>query len=150
MWSIAVAAIFEQPQRELTFVVGTRDIQSLYMLGALCRLAHFPNVAIIPVVSKPQDFSRAIRVGSPVDYVPHLSSRHVVYTAGAPAMTERVAEIASMAGARCYTDPFSSGDERGERPNPAAAVAAWLGRGYPRTIRRPRLSSKGERLPQTS
>jgi NAD(P)H-flavin reductase/ferredoxin len=142
IWSIAVAAIFEQPQRELTLIAGARNIQSLYMLGALCRLARFPNVAIFPVVSKPQDFSRTIGIGSPIDYMPRLSSRHVVYTAGAPAMTERVAQIAGMVGARCYTDPFiAGGEERAERPNPVAKVAAWLGKGLPETIRRPRPSA---------
>jgi 3-phenylpropionate/trans-cinnamate dioxygenase ferredoxin reductase subunit len=111
------------------------------MLGALCRLARFPNVAIFPVVSKPQDFSRTIRIGSPIDYMPRLSSRHVVYTAGAPAMTERVAQIAGMVGARCYADPFiAGGEERAERPNPVAKVAAWLGKGLPE-IGRPRPSA---------
>ena len=35
-----------------------------------------------------------------------LSPDDVVYTSGAPAMTDTVARIARAAGARCYTDPF--------------------------------------------
>ena len=59
MWSIAVAAIMERPQREMVFVVAARKLQSLYMHSALCRLALFPNVTIIPIVSEPQDVSPA-------------------------------------------------------------------------------------------
>jgi NAD(P)H-flavin reductase/ferredoxin len=106
MWSIAVAAILERPQRELVFVAAARSIRSLYMHAALCRLALFPNVTIIPLVSEPQNVSRAIRSGRPTDHLPNLSPDDVVYAAGAPAMTESVARMAKAAGARCYTDPF--------------------------------------------
>jgi NAD(P)H-flavin reductase len=106
MWSIAVAAITERPERELVLIVGARELRSLYCYSALCRLARFPNVTIIPVVSEPQrDFS-AIRVGLPTDYLPPLSPDHVVYTSGPPVMTESVGRIARAAGARCYADPF--------------------------------------------
>src|SRR5262249_19236612 len=80
MWSIATAAIVEQPRRELVFVVATRKLQSFYMYAALCRLALFPNVAIIPVVSEPQDVSAAIRIGRPADFMPALTADDVVYT----------------------------------------------------------------------
>jgi 3-phenylpropionate/trans-cinnamate dioxygenase ferredoxin reductase subunit len=107
MWSIAVAAILERPQRELIFVVAARKLQSLYMHSALCRLALFPNVTIIPTVSEPQSVvSPAIRSGRPTDHLPSLSPNDVVYTSGAPAMTDTVARLAKAAGARCYTDPF--------------------------------------------
>lgn len=106
VWSIAVAAIMERPERELTFIVGARELRSLYSHAALCRLARFPNVTIIPVVSEPQSDFPAIRGGLPTDYLPPLSPNHVVYTSGAPAMTESVGRIARAAGARCYADPF--------------------------------------------
>ena len=106
MWSVAVAAIMEQPERELVFVVQARSIRSLYMHAALCRLALFPNVTLIPMVSEPQKISHAVRSGRPTDHLPRLSPDDVVYTAGAPAMTDAVARIAQAAGARCYTDPF--------------------------------------------
>jgi NAD(P)H-flavin reductase/ferredoxin len=108
MWSIAVAAIMERPHRDLIFVVSARTLRSLYMLSALCRLALFPNVTIIPTVSEPQDISSAIRVGRPTDYMPNLSQSDVVYTSGAPVMTETVSRIAKTAGAKCYADPFVS------------------------------------------
>jgi NAD(P)H-flavin reductase/ferredoxin len=106
MWSIAVAAIMERPERELTFIVGARQLRSLYCHSALCRLAPFPNVTIIPVVAEPQSDFPAIRSGLPTEYLPVLSPNAVVYTSGVPAMTESVGRIARAAGARCYADPF--------------------------------------------
>jgi len=108
MWSVAVAAIMERPKRELIFVVAARKLQSLYMHAALCRLAMFPNVTIIPTVSEPQRISPAIRTGRPTDHLPILSPDDVVYVSGAPAMTAQVAQMARAAGAKCYTDPFQS------------------------------------------
>jgi len=90
MWSIAAAAILERPDRDMTFVVAARKLQSLYMHKALCRLALFPNVTIIPTVSEPQEDFPAIRGGRPTDHLPGLSPNHVVYTSGAPVMTESV------------------------------------------------------------
>ena len=131
MWSIAVAAIFERPQRELILVVGARSIHSLYMLRALCRLARFPNVTIVPVVTEAQDFSEAIRTGALTDHLPNLSSHDIVYAAGAPAMTAHVAKIAKAAGARCYTDPFVSTATEHERVGTSSLsrMAAWIGGG---------------------
>ena len=73
MWSVAVAAIMEQPQREMVFIVQARSIRSLYMHAALCRLALFPNVRLIPMVSEPQQISHAIQSGRPTDHLPKLS-----------------------------------------------------------------------------
>ena len=126
VWSIAVAAITERPQRQLTLVVATRTLQSFYMHGALCRLARFPNVTIIPVVSEPQDVSSAIRRGRPTDYLPLLSPNDIVYTAGAPVMTESVARTAQAAGARCYTDPFVPDAQPAEQASLIARCTRWL------------------------
>jgi NAD(P)H-flavin reductase/ferredoxin len=128
MWSIATAAILKRPQRELIFVVAARQLQSLYMHAALCRLALFPNVTIIPVVSEPQSLSRAIRSGRPTDHLPNLSPNDVVYTAGAPAMTQSVARIAKAAGARCYTDPFVSSAKAVDQTL-LGRVTGWLNHG---------------------
>jgi NAD(P)H-flavin reductase/ferredoxin len=122
IWSIAVAAIFEQPQRELILVVSARSVKSLYMLRALCRLARFPNVSIVPVVSEPTELSEAIRAGRPTDHIPMLSPHDIVYAAGAPAMTAKVAEIARAAGARCYIDPFVVSAAAGERPRRSSLI----------------------------
>jgi NAD(P)H-flavin reductase/ferredoxin len=126
MWSIAVAAIMQRPQRELIFVVAARQLQSLYMHAALCRLALFPNVTIIPTVSEPQSVSPAIRVGRPTDHLPNLSPNDVVYASGAPAMTERVARIAKAAGAKCHTDPFQSSPKVGVHSKLTKRLITWL------------------------
>jgi 3-phenylpropionate/trans-cinnamate dioxygenase ferredoxin reductase subunit len=128
MWSVAVAAITERPQRDLVFIVGARKLQSFYMDRALCRLALFPNVTIIPVVSEPQHVSSAIRTGRPTDYMPVLSPSDLVYTSGAPAMTEAVAKIAKAAGARCFTDPFVPDPGNGDHAGLMARFVGWLGR----------------------
>ena len=117
MWSIAAAAMTEQPRRELMFVVATRKLQSFYMHAALCRLALFPNVTIIPVVAEPQNVSPAFRTGRPIDFLPPLSADDAVYTSGAPIMTNEVARIARAAGAVCYTDPFTPNRTPAESPN---------------------------------
>jgi hypothetical protein len=90
----------------LIFVAAARSLQSFYMHPALCRLALFPNVRIVPVVSEAQSVTSAIRCGRPADYLPTLSRRDVVYTSGAPAMTVSVAQLAAATGAACYCDPF--------------------------------------------
>jgi NAD(P)H-flavin reductase/ferredoxin len=126
MWSIAVAAITEQPQRRLIFVVAARKLQSFYMHSALCRLALFPNVTIIPIVSEPQSVSPAVRTGRPTDYLPKLTAKDVVYACGAPGMTEQVARIAEEAGARCYTDPFVSNTKLDQQSKFMTRVVSWL------------------------
>jgi NAD(P)H-flavin reductase/ferredoxin len=108
IWAIALAAMVERRNRDIVLVVGARSLRSLYMLRALCKLAQFPNVTIIPVVSDAQEFSHAVRIGRPTDYMPALSSSDVIYTAGAPAMVQTAARMARDAGARCYRDPFAA------------------------------------------
>jgi NAD(P)H-flavin reductase/ferredoxin len=126
MWSVAVAAIMEQPQREMVFVVQARSIRSLYMNAALCRLALFPNVTLIPIVSEPQQISHAVRSGRPTDHMPKLTPDDVVYTAGAPAMTDAVARIAKAARAQCYTDPFVQEPKGPEQASLVSRLTGWL------------------------
>jgi 3-phenylpropionate/trans-cinnamate dioxygenase ferredoxin reductase subunit len=127
MWAIAEAAIKEQPLREIVLVVGAREIESMYMIPALCRLALFPNVLIVPVVLQPQRVTAVVREGRPTDYLPALSLRDVVYAAGAPAMVEAVTQIARAAGARCYADPFEPEANRSEGEGLLSRVVEWLG-----------------------
>jgi len=115
MWSIAAAAIAERPKRELIFVAAARSLQSFYMHPALCRLALFPNVRIVPVVSEAQGVTSAIRCGRPTDYLPKLSQHDVIYAAGPSAMTACVVRVAAAAGAPCHTDPFVPSTSAGRR-----------------------------------
>jgi NAD(P)H-flavin reductase/ferredoxin len=121
IWSIAVAAIREHQRRRVVMVVGARTIESLYMMNALCMLARYPNVTIIPVVETPQNFSRMIRIGSVAHYVPELSPEDTVHACGPPRLVETVNRMAAAADARCYCVSFA--------PQPAKenALARTLG-----------------------
>lgn len=131
IWSIALAAIVERRDREMVVIAGARTLGSLYMVRALCNLARFSKVTIIPVVSETQTISNAVRTGRPTDYMPALSASDVVYTAGAPAMVESVARMATAAGAKCYMDPFAPEkphNKRSRQPNFLDRARAWYGR----------------------
>jgi len=106
IWSIAVAALRENPQRMMMIIAGGRTIESLYMVPALARLARFPNVLVVPVCSTPQTLSDAVSLGRPTDYLPHLLPTDVVYACGAPGMVDAIKSIAAQSGAACYADPF--------------------------------------------
>jgi NAD(P)H-flavin reductase/ferredoxin len=127
LWSIADAAMKERPERELVFVVGARTLASLYMIPALCYLARYRNVTIIPVVTEPQTLSNIVRQGRQIDHLPALSARDVVYTAGAPAMVDSVARIATGAAARCYTDAFEPHGRQSRRGLGPLQHRAWGG-----------------------
>jgi 3-phenylpropionate/trans-cinnamate dioxygenase ferredoxin reductase subunit len=112
-WSIAVAAIRENQRRSIVMVAGARSLQSLYMVNALCMLARFPNVTIIPVVERPQNVPDVIRIGNVADYIPELSADDSVHVGGPLPLVEAVSRIAAEADAPCYSVPFvpQSGDE---------------------------------------
>jgi NAD(P)H-flavin reductase/ferredoxin len=142
IWSIAEAAIRSEPRRELVLIVAARTVESLYMLPALCRLALFPNVTIVPVVAQNQNLTTAIRCGKPTDHVPELNEHDIVFAAGAPEMVRAVARIASAAGAKCYTDPFEASSQV-TTTDFWSRAAAWLGSDAP-TPRRGNRRSQSE------
>jgi NAD(P)H-flavin reductase/ferredoxin len=125
IWSVADAAMNENPNREMVMIVGARTIDSLYMVRALCWLAACPNVWVVPVVDRPQVASDAIRIGKPTDYVPQLRPDDIVYACGGPAMVDAVARMAGGAGAKCYTDAFVSSAED-EEPGLMTRVLSFL------------------------
>jgi NAD(P)H-flavin reductase/ferredoxin len=126
VWSIAEAAIRSQPHRELVLIVAARTIESLYMVPALCRLAQFPRVTIIPTVSKHQNVSGVVRVGRPTDHLPALTPNDVIYACGAPEMVKAVGRLASAAGAKCYSDPFEAGPPGGGSGDLWSMASEWL------------------------
>jgi len=148
MWSVAVAAITENPRRKLLFAVVARKLRSFYMHAALCRLALFPNVTIIPIVSEPQNVSPVFRSGRPTDHLPALLRSDVIYTAGAPAMTEAVARLAKAAGAKCYTDPFEA--NTAATSNLMVRMAGWFDRPLINFARRPSASAAVAKQPLQS
>ncbi|MGD9714119.1 MAG: 2Fe-2S iron-sulfur cluster-binding protein [Thermomicrobiales bacterium] len=106
IWSIAVAALRENPERMMMVIAGGRTIDSLYMGPALLQLARFPNVVVVPVCSTPQTVAASVKLGRPTDYLPSLLPTDLLYACGAPGMVEAIKSIAASAGAFCYADPF--------------------------------------------
>ncbi|MGH6820295.1 MAG: FAD-binding oxidoreductase, partial [Methylocella sp.] len=106
IWSIAVAALRENPERRMMIIAGGRTIESLYMWPALVRLARFPNVHVVPVCSTPQKLTDVVNLGRPTDYLPPLLRSDVLYACGAPGMVDSIKSIAARVGAVCYADPF--------------------------------------------
>jgi 3-phenylpropionate/trans-cinnamate dioxygenase ferredoxin reductase subunit len=126
IWSIAVAALRENPERMMMIIAGGRSIESLYMGSALVRLARFPNVLIVPVCSTPQTVSDAVKLGRPTDYLPRLLPTDVLYACGAPAMVESIKSIAARAGAVCYADPFLPTTDDGSEKSALTRTIARL------------------------
>lgn len=106
IWSIAVAALRENPERRMMIIAGGRNLESLYMAPALERLARFPNVLVVPVCSTPQTFTTVVKPGRPTDYLPRMLPSDVLYACGAPGMVDSIKSIAARIGAACYADPF--------------------------------------------
>lgn len=106
IWSIAVAALRENPLRRMMIIAGGRTIESLYMGAALMRLARFPNVLVVPVCSSLQTPTNAVMPGRPTEYLPRLLPTDVLYACGAPGMVDSIKSVAGRAGAVCYADPF--------------------------------------------
>jgi NAD(P)H-flavin reductase/ferredoxin len=126
IWAIAEAAIKENPRRDLVLIAGARDLESLYMIPALCRLALFPRVIIIPTVSTRQNVTPAVRYGDPADYLPPLSTSDVVYAAGGPATVNKAVRIAESAGAAYFTDPFLPAAAENDGATLLSRTAKWL------------------------
>jgi 3-phenylpropionate/trans-cinnamate dioxygenase ferredoxin reductase subunit len=106
IWSIAVAALRENPHRRMMIIAGGRTMESLYMGPALARLARFPNVLVVPVCSTPQTVTSAVKRGRPTDYLPRLLPTDVLYACGAPEMVDAIKFVAALTGVVCYADPF--------------------------------------------
>jgi 3-phenylpropionate/trans-cinnamate dioxygenase ferredoxin reductase subunit len=113
IWSIANAALSENPYREMVVVAGSRDLPSLYMAPGLERLTRFPNVQVIPCSEAPHPAFPKLPTGLPSDHLPALREDDNVHAAGAPKMVAKVAEAASQADASIFVDPFEADANRG-------------------------------------
>ena len=126
IWSIAVAALRENPERDMMIIAGGRTLESLYMWPALARLATFPNVHVVPVCSTPQTLINAVRLGRPTDHLPPLLPSDVFYACGAPGMVDSIKEIAARIGAVCYADPFLPTDDDTVEESVFDRTTKWL------------------------
>ena len=141
IWSIAIAALRENPERIMMVIAGGRSIELLYMAPALVRLARFPNVYVVPVCSAPHVVSPQLRQGRPTDFLPRLLPTDEVYACGAPGMVDAVSSIAAHYGAACYADTFlpTTGDVVDQ--GVLARAKGWLAdaaRGRPRIATGPK------------
>jgi 3-phenylpropionate/trans-cinnamate dioxygenase ferredoxin reductase subunit len=135
IWSIAVAALRENPHRMMMVIAGGRSVDSLYMGPALAKLAPFPNVVVLPVCSSLQAPSKGVKPGRPTDHLPRLLPNDVLYACGAPGMVDSIKSIAARAGAVCYADPFlpTTGDKVEE--SVLTRAMGWLALERPRNRR---------------
>lgn len=126
IWSVAVAALRENPKRRMMIIAGGRTIESLYMGPALARLARFPNVLVMPVCSTPQTLTTKVKLGRPTDYLPRLLPTDVLYACGAPGMVESIKSIAVQIGAVCYADPFLPAIDDTVKDSVLTRAMGWL------------------------
>ena len=126
IWSIAAAALRENPARRMMIIAGGRTMESLYMGPALARLARFPNVRVVPVCSSPQNSNNAVWPGRPTDYLPSLLAADVLYACGAPGMVDTIKSIAARIGAVCYADPFLPATDGTVEESVLARAKGWF------------------------
>ena len=127
IWSIAVAALRENPERTMMIIAGGRSIEALYMGPALAQLARFPNVLVVPICSTPQTLSPVVKLGRPTDFLPRLLPSDVLYACGAPGMVDAIKTIAGRIGAVCYADPFLPSTDTAVEEGVLARAMGWLG-----------------------
>jgi hypothetical protein len=146
IWSIAVAALRENPTRRIMVIAGGKTIESLYMGPALGRLARFPNVRVVPCCSTPQNVTRLVKPGRPTDYLPRLHPTDVLYVCGAPQMVDSIKSIAARFGAVCYADPFvPNATEEMVEGNVLTRVMKWLATPSAATQERIAIESRQQR-----
>jgi 3-phenylpropionate/trans-cinnamate dioxygenase ferredoxin reductase subunit len=126
IWSIAVAALRENPERMMMVIAGGRTIESLYMGSALARLASFPNVVVVPVCRTPPTLTKAVMPGRPTDYLPLLLPTDVLYACGAPGMVDSIKSIAAHIGVVCYADPFLPTTDDTVEESVLSRAMGWL------------------------
>ncbi|MGE3231064.1 MAG: 2Fe-2S iron-sulfur cluster-binding protein [Hyphomicrobium sp.] len=126
IWSIAVAALRENPERIMMVIAGGRTLDALYMGTALARLVRFPNVRVVAACSTPQTSAKAVLPGRPTDYLPALLPTDVLYACGAPGMVESIKSIAAMSGAVCYADPFVPATDGALEKSVLTRAMDWL------------------------
>ena len=127
IWSIAVAALRENPERRMMIICGGRTMGALYMGPALGRLARFPNVRVVPCCSRPQGATGVVKPGRPTDFIPRLHGSDVIYACGAPEMVDAVKGMAARFSAACYADPFLPTTDDMVEESVLTRAMGWLG-----------------------
>jgi 3-phenylpropionate/trans-cinnamate dioxygenase ferredoxin reductase subunit len=114
IWSIACAALRENPSRKIIVIAGVRTDDPIYMSAGLQRLVRFPNVDVIATIGRRPGLSELVRKGYPNDHLPALDAADIVYACGPAQMIEAVGPVAVAAKAQFYSDPFEQARQTGE------------------------------------
>jgi len=105
IWSVARAARYHQPEREMVVIVGARHPENLYMQPSLDWLRE-TGVQQITMTCSGSRAADPIQFGRPTAHLPRLRETDTIFVAGAPEMVAAVELLAGIGGAGCYADPF--------------------------------------------
>ena len=115
IWSVACAALRENPLRPIHVIAGVRTDDTIYMSAALERLVRFPNVEVIVTIGRRPGLSKLVRKGYPNDHLPALDANDIVYACGPAQLIEALGPVAVASKAQFYSDPFEPAQQtRGE------------------------------------
>ncbi|WP_336486109.1 ferredoxin--NAD(+) reductase [Methylobacterium nigriterrae] len=102
IWSIARAARYIEPAREMVVLVGARDPLDLYMRPALDWLRATGIGRVTLVADRSRQRPPDVRPGPLTAHLPPLRATDVVHVAGCASTVGAVEVLAAAAGARCY------------------------------------------------
>ena len=102
IWSIAHAARYVEPAREMALAVGARDALDLYMRESLDWLRRTGVGRIVLVAERGRQRPPDVRPGPLTAHLPALRATDVVHVAGDVSTVGAVQVLAASVGARCY------------------------------------------------
>lgn len=102
IWSIAHAARYVEPAREVALAVGARDALDLYMRESLDWLRRTGVGRIVLVAERGRQRPPDVRPGPLTAHLPALRATDVVHVAGDVSTVGAVQVLAASVGARCY------------------------------------------------
>lgn len=106
IWSIARAARYVEPAREIAMVVGASDPLDLYARPALEWLRATGVARIVLAADRNRQRPPDVRPGPLTAHVPPLRATDAVYVSGCPSTVGAVEVLAASVGARCYPIPL--------------------------------------------
>lgn len=102
IWSIARAARYIEPTREMTLIVGAQDALDLYMRDCFDWLRRTGVARMILTADRSRQRPPDVRPGPLSAHLPGLHATDVVHVAGPAATVGAVQALAAGVGARCY------------------------------------------------
>jgi CDP-4-dehydro-6-deoxyglucose reductase, E3 len=109
IWSIAHAARYIEPAREMHLIVGARDALDLYMRDSLDWLRRTGVARLVLTADRGRQRPPDVRPGPLTAHLPTLRATDVVHVAGCPSTVGAVQVLAASVGARCYPIPVDLG-----------------------------------------